>query len=377
MRIGVILVTSNPILEYEVINACKSKTNINVLAVTNNSNDLFIIIPRVNPKVIIISDDIEESPLRIIINIMETQPIPCLLANTDPGRKVDPNLTYALEYGIVDSVEIEFENEKLQFPQIIPIRVGILGKLKVQRFIGQINQINKHKTTIAKPKILKRYNGMKDHKPSNKISSILDMSTYRDRDINSKSIIVIAASTGGPRMIVDLISQFPTRFPPVFVVQHMPEGFLESFADRINTYANMTAQIAIEGEEVRSNNVYVAPGGRHLEIEKTSGGRIIMHTKRTEKVNFVRPAVDVTLKSVSPIYKQNTIAIILTGMGVDGRDGCKSVKKFGGKVMALDEVDSVIYGMNKSVIEAGLADEIVGISQVSNQLAKWVYTNNN
>jgi two-component system chemotaxis response regulator CheB len=275
-------------------------------------------------------------------------------------------------------LNIDFEDDKLQFAQVIPIRVGILGKLKVHRFLGQIDQVTKQKSAIFKPKIKIKVNKSQFEKQPSTITSPLDFKHHGSRSIiNSKSIIIIAASTGGPRMIVDLISQFPPQFPPVIVIQHMPEGFLEPFADRIDAYTEMTAQLAREGEEVNPNNVYVAPGGKHLEIERTSGGRIVMHTNRTDKINFVRPAADVTLASVSPIFKKGTIAIILTGMGVDGREGCKMVKKFGGKVMALDEADSVIYGMNKSVIEAGLADEVVRINQITDQLAKWVYKKDN
>ncbi len=109
--------------------------------------------------------------------------------------------------------------------------------------------------------------------------------------------------------------------------------------------------------------VYIAPGGYHMEIDKSSG---VSRIKITEgaKVNFVKPAADVTLFSAVRAYGSGVIGVILTGMGADGREGCRVVKKQKGTVFALKEEDSVIYGMNKAVIDAGLADEILGMDEI-------------
>lgn len=370
MRTGVILVNSNPVLEKAIIDSSMSKPNINILETVSNSINLMSAISRLKPRVIIITDEIDESPFEIIIKVMETSPIPCLLIHSKE-YEIDTTLTYALEYGIVDVIDIEIVEGKLRFPQIIPIRLSILGKLNVKKFLGQIEQVNKSKSGFIKPKLKSR-----KHLPKRKLEdqkSILSIQSIKGKKISSNSIIVIAASTGGPTMIVNLISQFPRKFPPVIVIQHMPEGFLGPFADRINTYANMKTKLAQEGDEIEVNHVYVAPGGRHLEVEHTRTGRNVIHLTDSEKVNFVRPAVDVTLKSVAKIFRKNTFAIILTGMGADGRDGCRDVKEVGGRVITLNEEDSVIYGMNQSVINAGYSDLTLGLSQIGYHLAKWIY----
>ncbi len=377
MRIGTILVTSNPLLDIAIRKSCTQKSKINVLETVSNSRDLFELIPRFKPKVIIISDDLEESHFKIIIDIMNSTPIACLLVHSGLASEVDSEETYAIDYGILDMVEIELIGNKLRFPSVIPIRIGILGKLNISKFIGQIEQINSQKSKIKKINLSKKVNEPNytlEIKPQ--IFRPTFLKTYTQTSMDKNTIVVIGASTGGPKMIVDLISQLPENFPPVLVVQHMPEGFLEAYTNRIDNYSVLKAQVAKEGEEIKSNNVYVAPGGRHLVIRRTTGGRTVIETPSTEKVNYVRPSVDVTLKSVSPIFRNNTIAVILTGMGVDGRAGCEKVKEFGGKVIALNEDDSVIFGMNKSVIEANLSDIVLSADAIPTQLFQWIFRKN-
>ncbi|MFV2015891.1 MAG: CheB methylesterase domain-containing protein, partial [Candidatus Heimdallarchaeota archaeon] len=345
MRTGIILITSNPFLDNAIRKACSQKSKINILKTVNNSRDLFYLILSLKPKVIIISEDLEESPFKVIIEVMNTTPIPCLFVHSEGGRDVISDYEYALDYGIVDTVEIELLGDTLRFPSVIPIRIGILGKLNVKRFIGQIEQVNILKSRIKETAISRKFKKASSiSEKKKKIFRPSILKTYSQSNMDKNSIVIIGASTGGPKMIVDLIAQLPKNFPPILVVQHMPEGFLEAYAERIDTYTDLNSQIAKEGDEIKSNNVYVAPGGRHLVIKRTTGGRTIIHTPSSEKVNFVRPSVDVTLKSVSPIFRNRTIAVILTGMGVDGRAGCEKVKEFGGKVIALNEEDSVIFG---------------------------------
>lgn len=372
MRTGVILVNSNPVLEQAIIASISSKPEINILETQSNSEHLISEISRLKPKVIIITDDIDESPFAIIIKIMETAPIPCLLIHTK-DHEIDPKLAYALDYGIVDVIDIEIVDNRIRFPQTIPIRVGILGKLKIKRFIVQIEQVNKSKSDFIKPK-LRVIKELADREDIGEVPDLDNLiRNFKGMTFPSNSIIVVAASTGGPKMIVNLISQFPPKFPPVIVIQHMPEGFLGPFAKRINNSSKMYTKLAVEGDEIKPHQVYVAPGGRHLQVEHTQGGRNIVRIVDTEKVNFVKPAADVTLKSVAKIYRKNTYAVILTGMGVDGRAGCKNVKIYGGKVITLNEEESVIFGMNQSVIEAGYSDITLGLNQISYQLAKWIY----
>ena len=180
-------------------------------------------------------------------------------------------------------------------------------------------------------------------------------------------VIVIGASTGGPRAISLVLSNFPKKFPPVFVVQHMPEIMMESWVQRLERlYPDLNIKLAKNKSYIKSNTVYVAPGGVHLRVQKNK--RIQLY--HGEKVNFVIPAIDVTLESAAKVYKKGTLGVILTGMGKDGTDGAKVVKEFGGRVIAEDESTCVIFSMPKNVIKQNLADLISPLHNIHSAIKR-------
>ncbi len=181
-------------------------------------------------------------------------------------------------------------------------------------------------------------------------------------------IVIIGSSTGGPKAIFTILSQLKPPFPPIVIIQHMPVGFTQSFADRLNQKLPIRIKEARDEEPIRPNTVYIAPSGLHLLIQKNSSGgfsRYVFKLDDSPPRNFVRPSVDVTLESAAPLFRQGLIAVILTGMGRDGQEGCKKVKEFGGKVIAEDRSTAIIYGMPKAVSDAGLADLVVPLYEVT------------
>jgi len=143
-----------------------------------------------------------------------------------------------------------------------------------------------------------------------------------------EKVICIGASTGGPKAIESILRGFPKDFlTPIIVVQHLPEEFTASFANRLDGLIDLKVKLAKEGEEIKEGEIYVAPGGYHLEIKDILGKRYFRLNKNPPELG-VRPSVNVTLRSLAPIYKDNLIAVILTGMGEDGTDGLRRVKEY-------------------------------------------------
>lgn len=165
-------------------------------------------------------------------------------------------------------------------------------------------------------------------------------------------------------MITTLVQALPDKFPAVLIIQHMPDGFVSSFTKRLDRISEIEVRQAEDGQIIEQNTVYVCPGGLHLEVVKEVGELPRLRLFRGELVNFVRPAVDLTLKSASKVYGKNLIGVILTGMGSDGREGARKVRAAGGKMIALNKEDSTIYGMNKAVIEAGQADIVLPVDKI-------------
>ena len=180
-------------------------------------------------------------------------------------------------------------------------------------------------------------------------------------------IVVIGASTGGPQALQTVITSLPADFPcPVVVVQHMPAGFTNALAGRLHCVSKVQVREADDGDVLKPGCVYIAPGDRHLRIVNESGTRRIALSDEPPVGNH-RPAVNVMYDSVAHLGK-DVVAAILTGMGNDGREGMRKIKANGGYCIAQDEATCVVYGMPKSVIDAGLADEICPLPQIAHAI---------
>ncbi len=182
-----------------------------------------------------------------------------------------------------------------------------------------------------------------------------------------RSIVVLGASTGGPDAVRTVLGGLPVDFPlPILLVQHMPALFTKQFATALNDNVRLKVDEAVDGTVPRPGEVWVAPGGFHMEIADLSG-RLAM--SEGPKLHGCRPAVDVLFKSASRIYGPQVLAVVLTGMGHDGADGCQEIASIGGHVIVQDEATSTVWGMPGSVAKRGSAHQIVPLQQVAAGMA--------
>jgi len=199
---------------------------------------------------------------------------------------------------------------------------------------------------------------------------------YREKENPpADKVVVIGASTGGPKAIMDIMSSMPLESGANFlIVQHMPVGFTRTFAERVGWYSNIRCKEAEDGDIIFKNVGYIAKSGRHMIVEKSSGKgkKYCLRLDDTELVNYVKPAVDVTMTSLADVFDGTIIAVVLTGMGKDGLEGCRRIKQKGGKVIAQDEATCVVYGMPKSVAGDGLADAVLPIHQIPDKIMEYL-----
>jgi len=189
----------------------------------------------------------------------------------------------------------------------------------------------------------------------------------------TEKVVVIGSSTGGPRSLDMIIPNLPGNFPyPIVIVQHMPPGFTRSLAMRLDKTSELTVKEAEEGDILRKGTVYVAPGDYHLGAKYENGCVKLFLDNKTGKINNVRPSVDYTLDKIAEIYKNRTIAVILTGMGRDGTKGDFKVKFYKGIVIAESEETCVVFGMPKSVIDEGYADYVLPAHKIPEKLVELV-----
>lgn len=183
--------------------------------------------------------------------------------------------------------------------------------------------------------------------------------------------IAIGISTGGPPALSELFSGLHRPMPPIVVVQHMPPGFTTAFAWRLDSIADLSVKEAVSGDVLQPNHVFIAPGGKHLELYP-SGQKAIIRIRDGETVSGHRPSVDVMMHTAARIYKDRCLGVVMTGMGRDGADGCKEIRDAGGYVLGQDEATSDVYGMNKVAWAEGGVDRQFRLGDAADEIRKAV-----
>jgi len=197
---------------------------------------------------------------------------------------------------------------------------------------------------------------------------------HRCKLVGANKIVVIGASTGGLQTLDSIVPSLPTDYPcPIIVVQHLPSMFFtEGFAERLNRECELKVKVAENNEIIQAGRMYLAPGGSHMTLDSLPNREVISHIYEA-KDDILTPSVDLAMGSAADVFKENTIGIILTGMGHDGRKGMRAIKESGGKTIAQDE-SSLIFGMPKAVIDAGYADQILSSDQISQALVDFRFS---
>lgn len=180
-------------------------------------------------------------------------------------------------------------------------------------------------------------------------------------------VVVIASSTGGPPALKEVLTAFPADFtPPILVVQHMPAGFTKALADRLNTQSAIEVREAQAGDRLKPGLALIAPGGFHMTLARGNNVRLGMGPTECG----VRPAANVLMESVADVCGNRTVGVVLTGMGSDGTRGAGLIKAAGGTIVAEDKSTCAVYGMPRSVAEAGYVDVVAPLPKVTNEILR-------
>ncbi len=184
---------------------------------------------------------------------------------------------------------------------------------------------------------------------------------------STEKIVAIGASTGGVEAIREVACALPADSPAILITQHMPEKFTTSFAQRLDTLTKTKVVEAQGGERVLPGHIYIAPGSRHLELAR-SGANFVTRLHDGPPVSGHRPSVDVLFHSVADVAGENSVGVILTGMGRDGADGLAAMRKAGARTIGQNEASCVVYGMPKAAYEVGAVEREYPLSEVAEAL---------
>ena len=274
--------------------------------------------------------------------VMSKRPTPVMVIS---GRAGEDDVFKALELGAVDFIA---KPTLRATPQLASIEQELLRKVHAIREL-RIDKVRERLSSL--PSVV---------------------SGHLDPDATSPRIVVIGSSTGGPAALMQIFGAFPE--PPrasFLVAQHMPEGFTAGFAERLDRLTPFRAAEAQGDEELVPGTILVAPGGRHLELE-SARGRILTRIAPGRPGDKYVPSVDRLFESAAKHFGPELLAVVLTGMGDDGRKGVSAVKACGGNVIAESESTAVIFGMPQQAIRTGAVDAVLPLGEVATAIQRGV-----
>ena len=343
--VKVLIVDDSAFMRKVLTEIIDSEDSLSVIGTATDGRDALAKIERLNPDVITM--DVEMpimNGISCLKEIMQRFPKPVIMlsSGTDHGAELTIK---ALDEGAVD----------------------FIAKPKN---IFDIKNEGKRYEIIEKISIAKNISFDAFKKEGQKDSGIVHVNNTKQL----KYIIAIGTSTGGPKALQSVIPLLPGDIPAaVLIVQHMPPGFTNSLAERLDSKSELVVKEASHKEKILAGHVYIAPGDSHMLIETASNGDIVINLDKSPPVSGHRPSVDVMMNSLSDTGLKNIIGVIMTGMGADGSVGIKKLKDINKSyIIAQDEDSSVVFGMPKMAIQTGAVDKVVSLEKISEEIIQYL-----
>jgi two-component system chemotaxis response regulator CheB len=333
--IRVLIVDDSAFMRLQLRSLIKGDERFVVVGEASDGEEALKLVEALQPDVMVLDLQLpKKDGLEVLAHVMQNNPLPVLIVSMLAKENAEITLK-ALKLGAVDFITKPSPNQAHVLKEEFPKKLYFVSKANLKRL------------QFFSRKIFLPY-------------------SFVFREKFSK-IIVVGASIGGPQTLHYLLSQLPADFPaPLLVVQHMPKVYVGKFVQSLSQHCCIRVKEGEAGEKIFPGTVYVAPGGCHLLVDRFGK----LQLSDGEPVNSVKPSLDVTLISSAVAFGEKVVAVILTGMGKDGTEGAKEVKKRGGIVVAESQESCVVYGMSKSVIEAGFCDYPLPLEKIPNCLMK-------
>lgn len=347
-KIRVLVVDDSALMRLRISDILNSDQGIEVVDTARDGEDGIKKITSLKPDVVTLDIEMPRlDGLHALGYIMSEIPTPVVMVSAFTQKGAEATLR-ALEYGAVDFVP---KPSGVVSRDIETIGNELIAKVKTA---AKVNLDNLE--FISPKKVSQTY-----RKPGLKKSA------------SSVKVVAIGASTGGPRALGEILPQLdPDIAVGILIVQHMPTGFTETFAARLNRESKIEVKEAQAGDRIEQGKVLIAPGDYHLTVTRKTGTAGVVKLNQGPPVFGLRPTVDAMMLSVAEVYDDKTVGVILTGMGSDGVKGMKAIKKNKGRTIAQNEDTCVVYGMPKAAVEEGTVDKIVPLNRIAEEIMKIV-----
>lgn len=313
---------------------------IEVVGMARDGEEALEMVQQLNPDVVTCDLQMPRMDgVEFVRRQMERKPLPILVLTASPedGEQV----LQALEAGAVDLVK---KPNALATEELLAIREELIDKVKAAA-----------------------------RAPVEKLKAVVERAAVPviPKQAGNVDIVLIGISTGGPQALRYLLPQFPADFPvPVAIVLHMPVGYTALFAEKLSEICKMSVKEAQEGDFLEAGKIMLAQAGRHLLLRRSAAGNVLAQLAVQPLDKPHRPSVDVLFQSAAETYRSRVLAVVMTGMGEDGKQGAAWIKAQGGTVLTEGEESCVIYGMPRAVVESGLSDGSYTLADMAEGIAK-------
>jgi two-component system chemotaxis response regulator CheB len=340
--IKVLVVDDSAFMRKAISTMLAKDPEIEVVATARDGEEGLEFVRKHNPDVVTMDIEMPRMDgLKALRHIMMEMPRPVLMVSSLTTEGAEATLK-ALELGAVDFIPKQLSKVSLD---IVKIEADLIAKVK----------------TVAQRKM--RHFAHRARPAAAPVAA--RPAVERPAGAQTRDVVAIGVSTGGPPAVQTVLSSLPKDFPAgIVIAQHMPPAFTGPFAKRLDGLCQITVKEAENGERMQAGFAYVAPGGQHLVLDQKVS-RIELAVTPEPKEALYKPSANVLVRSVANAVGKRGLGVILTGMGSDGMEGIQALKQKGGRALAQSDSTCVVYGMPKAIVDAGLADEIVDIDSMA------------
>lgn len=343
-KIKVLCVDDSALIRSLMTEIINSQTDMTVVATASDPLVARDLVKQHNPDVMTLDVEMPRMDgLEFLEKLMRLRPMPVVMVSSLTERGSEAALR-ALELGAIDFVT----------KPRLGIRDGLLSYTDL--IVGKIR-------IAAAARVLPAKRVAKGSGPT----ALVDAPMLHSPLLSTEKLIIIGASTGGTEAIREVLQPLPPDSPGILIAQHMPAGFTNSFAQRLNGLCRVAVTEAVHGERILPGHAYIAPGGFHLSLTR-SGANYVVQVDQEPPVNRHRPSIDVLFDSAAKHAGKNAIGVILTGMGRDGAEGLLRMHQAGAYTLAQDEASCVVFGMPREAIALGAASEVVALAEMSQRV---------
>lgn len=356
MALRVVVVDDSGFFRRRIVEILDADIGIEVVGTAANGLEAIEVVKRLDPDVVTM--DIEMpvmDGISAVRRIMAESPRPILMFSTLTTDGAKATLD-ALDAGAMDFLPKRFSEmarDETAAKMMLRRRVRALGRTRTAR-AGQGSVLGRQSVATS---------------GAAQTASALRRTPTSGVPLHALRALLIGTSTGGPVALQKVLEPLPKCFPlPIILVQHMPASFTPAFAERLHNLCQITVKEAADGDILEPGCAYLAPGGRQLVL--AGGAQTRIRIEDSPPGIIYKPSVDITFGSAVAALRAQVLALVLTGMGADGREGARALKGRGAHIWAQDAASSVVFGMPAAVIDAGLADHILPLTEIAPALVK-------